>query len=91
MSRVRIVEQNYFEFQAALRTAADEGTRIEPKDKDLWKEFVTENKIQEHAFRSLAEKKFEGIEPVIIGGEGDWVGYYFFTRQEEACLKWVRD
>jgi len=36
MSQVRIVEQNYFEFTAALRSAADRGNRIEPKDKDRW-------------------------------------------------------
>jgi hypothetical protein len=90
MSRIRIVEQNYVEFAAALRSAADRGARIEPREKDRWKEFVRRNRIQEAAFRSLAEKKYEGIQAVIIDEEGPWQGYYLFTPSEEACLKWVR-
>ena len=91
MGQIRIVEQNYFEFSAALRSAADSGTRIEPRDKDRWKVFVKENRIQEAAFRSLAEKKFEGMSPVIIDEDSPWKGYYLYTTAEEACLKWVRD
>ncbi len=91
MSRPRIVEQNYFEFQAALRAASDKGERIEPRDKDRWKAFVAENKIQEAAFKSLAEKKFEGVKPVIIDNDSAWGGYYLYTTSEEACLKWVRE
>ena len=91
MSRLRIVEQNYFEFQSALRAAGDSGERIEPSDKGRWKAFVTENRIQEAAFKSLAEKKFEGMTPVIINTDGSWKGYYLYTNTEEACLKWVRD
>ena len=90
MSQIQIVEQNYFEFTAALRSAADKGTRIEPRDKDRWKKFVRENRIQEAAFRSLAEKKYDGIQPVIIDDDGPWGGYYLYTTSEEACLKWVR-
>jgi hypothetical protein len=91
MSQIRIVEQNYFEFTSALRSAADNGNRIEPKEKERWKAFVRENRIQEAAFRSLAEKKYEGVQPVIIDMEGPWYGYYLYTPSEEACLKWVRD
>lgn len=91
MSRVRIVEQNYFEFTVALRSAGDKGSRIEPRDKERWATFVAENKIQEAAFRSLANKKFEEMKPVIIDDEGPWKGYYLYTSSEEACLKWVRE
>lgn len=91
MSRLRIVEQNYFEFQSALREAGDNGERIEPGDKDKWKAFVTENRIQEAAFKSLANKKFEEMTPVIINTDGPWKGYYLYTTTEEACLKWVRE
>lgn len=91
MSRPRIVEQNYFEFQSALRAAADNGERIEPQEKERWKAFVVDNGIQEAAFKSLAEKKYEGIKPVIIATEGPWKGYYLYTTTEEACLKWVRE
>ncbi|MDH3349938.1 MAG: hypothetical protein OEM51_00205 [Gammaproteobacteria bacterium] len=91
MSQVRIVEQNYFEFTAALRAAADSGDRIEPREKDRWKEFVKEHRIQEAAFKSLADKKYEGMQPVIIADSSPWQGYYLYTTAEEAVLKWVRE
>lgn len=91
MSQVRIVDQNYFEFTTALRDAASDGTRIEPRDKDRWKAWVSENRIQEAAFRSLAGKKYEAMQPVIIDGDGPWGGYYLYTTEEEAVLKWVRE
>lgn len=91
MSQVRIVEQNYFEFAAALRAAADSGQRLEPQDKEPWAQFVRDNKIQEAAFKSLAEKKYEGMKPVIINDGGPWQGYYLYTTVEEAVLKWVRE
>ena len=91
MSQVRIVEQNYFEFTSALREAADAGSRIEPNEKERWKEFVRENRIQEAAFKSLADKKYEGMKPVIIANDSPWRGYYLYTTVEEAVLKWVRE
>lgn len=91
MSRPRIVEQNYHEFLVELRAVVNRGNRIEPKDKERWRVWVKSNEIQEAAFRSIAEKKYEGITPVIIDEEGPWGGYYLHTSAEEACLKWVRD
>ena len=91
MSQVRIVEQNYFEFTVALRTATDSGNKLEPRDKDAWKQYVRENHVQEAAFRSLADKKYEGMTPVVIADGGEWQGYYMYTTSEEAVLKWVRD
>jgi hypothetical protein len=91
MSQVRIVEQNYFEFTAALREAADNGYRVEPREKERWQSFVKENRIQEAAFKSLADKKYEGMKPVIIEQDGPWQGYYRYTTAEEAVLKWVRE
>lgn len=91
MSRVRIVEKNYSEFTTALRAATDSGRKLEPVDKDQWKEFVTENRIQEAAFRSIANKKYEGMKAVVIQEDDSWGGYYMFTIDEEAVLKWERD
>ena len=91
MSRVRIVDHNFFEFKNALRSASDTGSKIEPTDKSRWKEFVTEHRIQEAAFRSVATKKYEGMKPVIIETDGPWQGYYMYTTDEEAVLKWERD
>lgn len=91
MSRVRIVEKNYSEFMSALRAAADTGRKLEPVDKEAWKEFITENRIQEAAFRSIANKKYEGMKPIVIQDDDRWSGYYMYTTDEEAVLKWERD
>lgn len=91
MSRVRIVEKNYSEFTSALRSATDNGRKLEPVDKAKWKDFVTENRIQEAAFRSIANKKYEGMKPVVIQNDQQWAGYYMYTTDEEAVLKWERD
>lgn len=91
MSQVRIVEQNYFEFTNALRAASDRGNKLEPHDKATWKAWVSENHVQEAAFKSIADKKYEGMKPVIINEDGAWRGYYMYTTEEEAVLKWVRE
>ena len=91
MGRPRIEEQNYHEFLVELRAVVDRGNRIEPNEKERWKEWVRENKVQEAAFMSIAGKKYEGIRPVILDEDGPWRGYYLYTPDEEACLKWVRD
>ena len=91
MSRVRIVEKNYSEFVSALRAATDSGRKLEPVDKAGWKDFVTEHHIQEAAFRSIANKKYEGMKAVVIQEDDSWGGYYMYTTDEEAVLKWERD
>lgn len=89
MPRPSIVEQNYFEFKRALQRATDSDQRIEPTDKDRWKNWVRANKIQEAAFKSLAAGKFDGGRAVIIDEDGPWGGYYIYTTDEEICLKWT--
>ena len=91
MSRPSIVEQNYFEFKAALQRATDSGQRIEQTEKDRWKAWVRAHKIQEAAFRSMASQKFEEPKAVILDEEGPWGGYYLYTPVDEICLKWTRD
>ena len=68
MARPQIVEQNFFEFRAALQRATNSGTRIEPKEKERWKTWVREHKIQEAAFAKIASGKCEEVIPVIIEG-----------------------
>ena len=89
MAHPSIVEQNYFEFKTALRSATDAGHRLEPVQKDAWKAWVRLNKIQEAAFKSMASQKFENPKPVILDEEGPWGGYYLYTPVEEICLKWT--
>ena len=90
MARPRIVDMDYFLFQRELRKAIDSGNRIDPSDKQRWSEWVKANHIKEAAFRSFAKGKYEGLEPVIIDGDGKWRGYYLVSKDEEAVLKWER-
>lgn len=91
MARPRIVDVDYFQFQRALRNAIDTGKRIDVSDKARWRAWVRENQIKEAAFKSFAQGKYEGLEPVIIDDDSQWRGYYLFSKQEEACLKWDRN
>ena len=93
MARPKIVDLDYFLFQKALRRAVDTGSRIDRSEKERWSTWVRENHVKEAAFRSFAKGMYEGLEPVIIDGEPDyeWRGYYLFSTDEEAVLKWVRE
>ena len=90
MARPKIVEMDYFRFQEALRRAIDAGQRIDKSDKTRWKAWVREHEIREAAFRTFGAGMYDGLEPVIIETEGDWMGYYLVSQIEEACLKWFR-
>jgi len=91
MARPKIVDLDYFLFQKALRRAIDNGSRIDRADKERWSTWVRENHVKEAAFRSFSAKMYEGLEPVIIDTDTEWRGYYMFSTDEEAVLKWVRE
>ena len=92
MARPKIVDLDYFQFQKALRHAIDSGKRIDKSEKERWHNWVRENQIKEAAFRSFSKRIYENLEPVIIDGDPDdkWRGYYLYSTDEEAVLKWVR-
>ena len=71
MARPRIVDVDYFQFQQALRKAIDSGQRIDVAEKDRWLSWVRENNIKEAAFKSFAQGKYQGLEPVIIDVSDD--------------------
>ena len=93
MARPKIVDLDYFQFQKALRRAIDTGARIDKSEKERWHNWVRENQIKEAAFRSFSKRIYENLEAVIIDGEPDdkWRGYYLYSTDEEAVLKWVRE
>ena len=88
MARPRIQEVDYFQFRTALAEAADAGSRIEPREKERWKAWVSAHDIREAAFLTICGSRYEGLSPVIIDGEGEWAGYYLVSTSEEGCLKW---
>ncbi len=91
MARPRIIDVDYFQFRNALRKAIDSGQRIDVSQKDRWLAWVRENQVKEAAFKSFAQGKYDGLEPVIIDAADEWRGYYLFSTEEEACLKWQRE
>ncbi len=88
MQQPRIVQVDYHEFQAALRRAGDLGRRVDAPDRDRWASWVKTHGVKEAAFKSIGGSKFEGLIPVIIDDSEPWGGYYLYSSDEEACLKW---
>jgi hypothetical protein len=90
MKRPKIVEEDYQLFMKKLRTATNNGQRIEKTDQPAWDDFVRENNINEVVMASWGKTKFEKTVPVIINDGSSWEGYYVYSQIDEACLKWIR-
>jgi len=90
MGRPRIVEVNYFEFKKHLQEAADAGNRIEKTDKARWTAYVKQHKVNDVAMAHAGKVRYSKVVSVIIDG-GPWIGFYVYSPEEEAVLKWVRD
>ena len=88
MARGRVVELDYYQFVKLLRRATDAGQRIDKGDA-RWAEYVKSNGINEVAATAIARQKFEGATPVIIAEGQDSDGLYFYSKNEEACLRLV--
>jgi len=91
MGRPRIVERDYYRFQKALQRAVDTGNRIDVTETARWKEWVKEHRVKEASFKSFGAGMYEGLEPVIIDDDGEWGGYFMFSKAEEVVLVWTRD
>jgi hypothetical protein len=50
---------------------------------------VKDNKINEVAATAIARQKFEGAIPVIISEGAATDGLYFYSKDEEGCLRLV--
>lgn len=86
MARARVAEFDYYEFGKLLRRATDAGARIDKGD-SRWAEYVKTHSINEVAATAIAQQKFEGAVPVIIAEGKDTDGLYFYSKNEEACLR----
>jgi hypothetical protein len=89
MNRPHILQVDYHQFSGELRKATDAGRRVDPADKARWSAWVRQYGIREAAFRSVGGSQFDGLQPVIIDDSGPWGGYYLYSIDEEACLKWI--
>jgi len=88
MARAKVVEFDYYQFLNLLRTAADSGTRIDKTDA-RWAKYVKDNAINEVAATAIAKQKFESAVPVIIAEGKDTDGLYFYSKNDEGCLRLV--
>lgn len=88
MARAKVVEFDYYQFLRISQRAGNAGQRLDKSDA-RWSEYIRQNKINEVAATAIARQKFESAVPVIIAEGGDEDGLYFFSRDDEACLRLV--
>ena len=88
MARGKVVEFDYYEFTKLLRRASDAGQRIDRGDA-RWAGYVKQNGINEVAATAIAQQKFEKPVAVILAEGKETDGLYFYSRNEESCLRLV--
>jgi hypothetical protein len=88
MARAKVVQFDYYKFLTLYRRATDAGQRIDPKDA-RWAPYIKDHAINEVAATAIARQKFDKISPVILSEGQDTDGLYFFSAEEEACLRLV--
>jgi len=88
MARGKVTEFDYYEFSKLLRRATDGGARIDKSD-SRWADYVKTHGINEVAATAIARQKFEGAVPVIIAEGKDTDGLYFYSKNEEGCLRLI--
>lgn len=88
MARAKVVAYDYYQFLTVLRRATDAGQRIDKSD-GRWADYVKRHDINEVAATAIARQKFEKAQPVIIDEGQDTDGLYFFSKDEEGCLRLV--
>ena len=88
MARAKVVEFDYYQFLNMMRRATDTGARIDKGDA-RWSEYIKTHNINEVAATAIAKQKFEGAVPVIVAEGKDTDGLYFYSKNEEGCLRLV--
>jgi len=89
MARARVVEFDYYQFIGLMRRATDAGARIDPADSARWSDYIKKNGINEIAATAIARQKFESVISVIIDEGRDTDGLYFYSKNDEGCLRLV--
>jgi len=90
MGQPKILEVDYFALLDKLKAASAVGGRIEKTDKEKWDEFIQANHVNVITIQAWAKVKFMGgkIKTVIISHGSDWDGFYAYSDEDEAALKW---
>ena len=90
MSKPRIIEVPYHEFEKNLQRATDTNKTIEKINQPAWSAFVRRHQIPEagmavHAGVGAVSGK---LQAVIIDGTGDSDGYYIYSSGDRYCMKY---
>jgi hypothetical protein len=88
VARAKVIDFDYYQFLGILRRATDTGMRIEKSD-TRWRDYVKTHRINEVAASAIAQAKFDKPTPVIIDEGRDTDGLYFYSKNEEACVRLV--
>jgi hypothetical protein len=89
MARAKVVEYDYYQFLNLLRRATDTGARIDRSD-PRWAGYIKDKAINEIAATAIAKQKFENAAVAVIISEGaDTDGLYFYSKNEEGCLRLI--
>jgi hypothetical protein len=88
VARAKVIDFDYYQFLGLLRRATDAGARIEKGD-PRWAQYVKAHQINEVAASSIAKQKLEKAVAVIIDEGKDTDGLYFYSKNEEACVRLV--
>jgi hypothetical protein len=88
MARAKVVDFDYYQFLRILQRAGDAGKRIDKADA-RWAPYVRTKSINEVAATAIARQKFERVVPVIIDEGLETDGLYFYSRDEEGCVRLI--
>jgi hypothetical protein len=91
VGRPRIVDVDYYEFKNQLAKAMASNGRVERRDGERWTQYLRQHKVNEASMMHWGRSKFDKVEAVIIDCGSDWDGFYVYSVDQEAALKWVRD
>jgi len=86
--RAKVVDFDYYQFLGLLRRATNQGARIEKNDA-RWADYIKAHRINEVAASAIASQKLENAVPVIISEGGESDGLYFYSKNEETCVRLV--
>lgn len=90
MGQPRIVEVDYYAFKEKLKRASDAGGRIEKTDKEAWRKYIKDHGVSETSMQAWGKVKFMSgkIKLVAINHGENWDGFYAYSDEDEAALKW---
>lgn len=86
MPRIREVE--FWGFKDALQRASDTGRKIEPVDKDSWRNYLRKHRMSEAMMEEFAKARFMAFKKVVVLEDPEWGGFYSYSDDDEGAIRW---